>query len=204
MYTAYYNTKLQNDQYPLLSTKFQINKGDFSVAANTVSFSKKSGLNISRVIFIVTGGTASASELTINNLRPHMDVRLIGTTTYGKPVGFFAIPINVYQLYIPEFSTLNSANQGNYYPGMTPGSSDYPGYAASDDVSKDFGDPTEALLAHALSYDNVGTYAVQGEQILSTSDLNTLSAQQQGLNGKLSNHSFNGMVFSNKLKPKGR
>jgi carboxyl-terminal processing protease len=204
MYTAYYNNKLQNDQYPLLSTKYLINKGDFSTAANTVVFSKQKTLSINNVIFIVTGGTASASELTINNLRPHMNVQLLGTTTYGKPVGFFAIPIGTYQLYIPEFSTLNSASQGGYYTGMVPGSADYPGYVAADDVSKDFGDPTEGLLAHALSYVSVGTYAIPQQQVQSVSGLNSLAAQQQSLNGKLNDHKFNGMVYGNKLKRRTR
>lgn len=160
MYSAYFNDKLQNDKYPLLAKKFQINAGDFKVANNQTSFTKAGSLNISRVFFIVTGNTASASELTINNLIPEMNVQLIGTTTYGKPVGFFGIPIGTYQLYTPEFETMNSANQGGYYAGMTPGSATYPGFAANDDVTHDFGDPNEALLAHAINYTTVGTFSV--------------------------------------------
>ncbi len=160
MYTEYFNDKLQNDKYPLLAKKYRITAGDFKPANNQAKFAKAGSLNISRVFFIVTGSTASASELTINNLIPEMNVQLIGTTSYGKPVGFFAIPIGAYQLYTPEFETKNSANQGGYYAGMTPGSATYPGVQASDDVTHDFGDVNEALLARAINYTTKGTYSI--------------------------------------------
>ncbi len=162
MFTYYYNDKLQNDKYPLLAKKYKLAPGDFKPANtnNQPIFSKAGSLNINRVFFIVTGNTASASELTINNLIPEMNVQLIGTPTYGKPVGFFAIPIGAYQLYTPEFETRNSANQGGYYSGMTPGSATYPGVQASDDVTHDFGDVNEALLARAINYATKGTYAL--------------------------------------------
>ncbi|MVN20853.1 S41 family peptidase [Mucilaginibacter arboris] len=173
MYTSYFNDKLQNDNYPLLAEKYQINKGDFKPSNNQVNFTKAGSLNINRVFFIVTGSTASASELTINNLIPELNVQLIGTTTYGKPVGFFAIPIGSYQLYTPEFETKNSASQGGYYAGMTPGSATYPGVQASDDVTHDFGDTNEALLARAISYATKGTYTI-------SSALTTLSTGKSG------------------------
>jgi C-terminal processing protease CtpA/Prc len=45
------------------------------------------GLELPRVYFIVSGSTASASELVINSLRPYIDVNLVGTKTVGKQVG---------------------------------------------------------------------------------------------------------------------
>lgn len=167
MYTEYFSDKLQNDKYPLLAKKYRINAGDFKPANNTATFAKAGSLNIGRVFFIVTGNTASASELTINNLIPELNVQLIGSTTYGKPVGFFAIPISTYQLYVPEFETKNSATQGGYYAGMTPGSATYPGVAATDDVTHDFGDVNEALLAKAIAYVKNGTYTTSSPTILS-------------------------------------
>jgi C-terminal processing protease CtpA/Prc len=205
MYTAYYNTKLQNDQYPLLATQYQINKGDFLPINNTSYFKKTNSLNISRVIFIVTDNTASASELTINNLIPEMNVQLVGTTTYGKPVGFFAIPINIYSLYIPEFYVLNSANNGGYYTGMTPGSTTYPGYFSSDDVDHDFGNPSENLLARALSYISTGTFSVPQQQVESTTSASTLSVTQlSAMNSKFKKLKapFMPMVAKTKLKRK--
>ncbi len=196
MYTYYFTDNLQNDNDPLLSKIFKTNPGDFKPANNVQIFAKKGSLNINNVTFIVTHRTASASELTINNLLPQMNVKLLGTTSYGKPVGFFAIPITSYQLYIPEFETRNSLNQGGYYPGMTPGSATYPGYAANDDISKDFGDPTENLLAHALSYANTGSFSASSPQVLSTSGIKAFSIEQQNeVNSKLDDHSFKGMVL---------
>jgi C-terminal processing protease CtpA/Prc len=54
------------------------------VSINTLS-------ELSTVYFIVTGNSASASELLINGLTPYMNVVLVGETTYGKNVGSFTI-----------------------------------------------------------------------------------------------------------------
>ena len=211
MYNSYFNDILTNNKEVLLAnqvrrdpdTKQLYNYGqfDYSVAGNAVNFAKKGTLNISRVFFIVTGATASASELTINNLRPQLNVQFIGTTSYGKPVGFFDIDINKYELYIPEFETKNSKGQGGYYTGMTPGSADYPGVNDYDDVTKDFGDPTEGLLAHALNYVKTGTYSITTPQIQSLSKAKTFSIDQSNAAAIQLNHNkFNGMVFNKKLK----
>ncbi len=178
MYTEYFTDKMQNDKYPLFAKKFGIdvvkNPGIFKAANNQYKFAKVGTLNINRVFFIVTGSTASASELTINNLIPEMNVQLIGTTSYGKPVGFYGIPIGSYQYYTPEFESKNSAGQGGYYAGMTPGSATYPGVQAADDVTHDFGDVNEALLAKAINYTVKGTYSVAIPQV------KTLNASKNG------------------------
>lgn len=214
MYNTYYNNTLQNGQEVLLKNqtrKDPVSGQDYtyadfsySVADNSVNFTKVGALNISRVFFIITGSTASASELTINNLRPELDVQFIGEQSYGKPVGFFDIDINKYQLYIPEFSTQNSANQGGYYDGFTPGSSSYPGVQDYDDVTKDFGDPTEGLLAHALNYVKNGTYTVQTPVIQSlAAKQETFSVKQQNAIAiKMNREKFTGMIFDKKLKMK--
>jgi C-terminal processing protease CtpA/Prc len=46
---------------------------------------------LSKVYFIVTERSASASELLINGLKPYMDVVLVGETTYGKNVASITI-----------------------------------------------------------------------------------------------------------------
>ncbi len=43
--------------------------------------------NLNRVYFLTSKSTASASELVINNVKPFMDVILVGDNTYGKNVG---------------------------------------------------------------------------------------------------------------------
>jgi C-terminal processing protease CtpA/Prc len=208
MYTAYFNSILTSQQATILKNQTRLDQNnqpytlfdvDYSVAGNRVPFTKQGSLNnLAHVIFLVTSSTASASELTINNLRPYMNVQLIGTTTYGKPVGFFDIDINKYEMYIPEFETKNAAGQGGYYLGMKPGSSDYPGLLTQDDPIKDFGDHQESLLSKALSYvannysySQVTTTALQTEAI-STSSANNVLADP--IAAKLSTKIFNGMV----------
>ena len=44
-------------------------------------------LSLQKVYFIITGATASASELIINGMNPYIDIRLVGTKTVGKQVG---------------------------------------------------------------------------------------------------------------------
>jgi carboxyl-terminal processing protease len=214
MYSSYFNSILTNNKEVLLKNQvrrdatsgklYNYGQFDYSVAGNAVNFTKMGALAINRVFFIVTGATASASELTINNLRPQMNVQLIGTTTYGKPVGFFDIDINKYQMYIPEFETKNSAGQGGYYTGMTPGSTDYPGKQDYDDVTHDFGDPTETLLAHALTFVNTGAYAVTTPQIQSlATKTKTFSIDQSNDAAiQINQHAFSGMIFNKKLKLK--
>lgn len=65
-------------------------------------------LNLSKVYFLTTGRSASASELVINSLRPYIDVVQIGTTTTGK-----------YQASTIVYDSANfgreGANQGHSY-----------------------------------------------------------------------------------------
>jgi carboxyl-terminal processing protease len=212
MYNTYYTDNMVSGTDPLLKKQWRrdpasgqdYNYGqfDYSVAANAVNFSKQRSLNVSRVFFIVTGSTASASELTINNLRPEMDVQLVGTQSYGKPVGFFDIDINKYIMYTPEFSTKNSASQGDYFSGFIPGT-DIPGVNDYDDPTKDFGDPTEGLLAHILHYVQTGTYSVaspagQSVPLNRTRSLSLQASNQMAI--QMDDHAFKGMVFNKKLK----
>ena len=151
MYQYIFNQTLQNNQHQLIRAK--LGYGNiFSSAANTVKFEKAGSLNLPRVFFIVTGNTASASELLINNLRPYMEVKLIGDTTYGKPVGFFPIPIYNYDIYPISFKTVNSAGSADYYTGFAPDK------LVADGVNKNWGDITEPSLAAALEYISTGSF----------------------------------------------
>lgn len=143
-------------------------------AENIEKFAKSGSLNVSRVYFLVTGSTASASELTINNLKPVTDVKLIGSTTYGKPVGFFPVHIDKFDLYIPEFETKNQQNIGGYYSGLTVDKESF------EDPTKNWGDSTETLLAYALWYAKTGTF------LLPPSKTGSLARQSVKLAAKLS------------------
>jgi len=208
MYTEFYNANMQRNDIPLLKSIYSIPDNYFAPTypENFANFAKAGNLNINRVFFIVSGSTASASELVINNLRAVMDVQLIGNTTYGKPVGFFALDINKYQLYVAQFETKNGKGQGGYYAGMTPSSpsqvTEYPGFKDGDDVSKDFGDPTERLLAHALNYVKTGSFNSTTQQTQSLSKSTFTIDQSRDAGFALDKGRFNGMIFNKVLKPK--
>jgi len=181
-YAEYYNSTMTNDKatilknQPMLDANNKIqyqngqivnyyDHGDYSVSGNTMHFKKKGNLNtVQNIVFLVTGNTASSSELVINALKPYMNVKLVGETTYGKPIGFFPLVIeNRYQVWMSMIETKNSRGEGGYFDGMKP---DYDeneiiGYDKDenpiykypdlwDDVRYDFGDPKEAYLAQAL------------------------------------------------------
>jgi C-terminal processing protease CtpA/Prc len=123
---------------------------NYTVAGNTYSFSKQGSLNqVSNIVFIVSGSTASASELVINSLKPHVNVKLVGKTTYGKPIGFFPITLeNRYDVYFSLFETKNSAGQGGYYSGMTP---DYDlSEVPTGTIMYDFGNANDNYTKKAL------------------------------------------------------
>lgn len=164
MFTEYYNSMMQNGQAKILANqplldandKVQFQNGklityadiNYSPASNTEKFSKTGPLrNSANIVFIVSGNTASASELVINSLKPYMNVKIVGTKSYGKPVGFFPVTIqNRYDVYFSLFQTKNSLGQGDYFDGFTPDVVD-----TYDDPLHNFGDPVENYLAKALT-----------------------------------------------------
>ena len=124
-----------------------------SASNATTNFNKAGSLNLDDVYFIVGRGTASASELVINNLKPHMDVKLIGATpTHGKPVGFYPIPVSDWYIFPVSFKTVNKNGEGNYYNGFAVNGQ------VADGLDKDWGDLNEASLASAVRNITTGSY----------------------------------------------
>lgn len=124
----------------------------------TTNFKKLGSLNFSRVYFIVGPSTASASELLINNLKPYMDVKLVGSTTNGKPVGFFPIPVGEWYIFPVSFKTTNKNGEGNYFDGFKVNSS------VADGLDKDWGDVTEKCLANVIKNISTGSFRLGVEQ----------------------------------------
>ena len=188
MYQYIYNDSLQAGNFPLMRHKYGITDNPFSPQNNTVKYAKAGTINLSRVFFIVTGSTASASELLINNLRPYMDVKLVGDTTYGKPVGFFPIDIFNYSIYPISFKTVNSAGSADYYSGFAPDK------LTPDGVDKNWGDIEEPSLATALNYIITGSFG-RRTGATDAQNRNLLMQQKQfaPLSNKLSEKKFNGM-----------
>ena len=131
-------------------------------------FHKTGTLNLNRIVFIVSPASASASELLINNLKPVLDVKLVGEkNTFGKPVGFFPIPVYEYNIYPVSFKTVNSVGSADYYNGFRVDKD------TDDDLSRDFGDINEASLKEALKYLNTGSFTASlPKRVLTTSSIN--------------------------------
>jgi C-terminal peptidase prc len=104
----------------------------------------ENGLGLSRLFVVTTRGSASASELLINALRPYMPVVVIGDRTYGKPVGQYGIPFCDKVVAPVAFTIRNVADQGDYFDGIPADCT------AGDDITHDLGDAAEASLTEAL------------------------------------------------------
>jgi len=116
-------------------------------------------LNLTRVFVLTGGGTCSASESIINSLQGvNVQVIQIGTTTCGKPYGFYPADNCGVTYFSIQFQGINAKNFGNYPDGFTPANTIatqgvlVPGCSVADDFSHALGDNAEALLASALSY----------------------------------------------------
>lgn len=107
-----------------------------------------------KIAFIGTGRTASASELVINAFVPYLgnNMALIGTNTYGKPVGQIAVDQAACddRLRIVALSVQNSARSAAYFDGLA---SVVPNTcSATDDINYPLGDPREQSVARALDF----------------------------------------------------
>jgi carboxyl-terminal processing protease len=154
----------------------------------TINFSKKGSLNPNRIFFIVSDNTASASELLINNLKPYVDVKLVGpSNTYGKPVGYFNIPVGDWYIFPVSFRSTNRDGQGNYFDGLPLDSK------SADGLDKDWGNVQENSLANALNYITTGNFIP-----LSAITPQSTSVNVKSKNQVISNRSFKGAIISSR------
>ncbi|NJC04906.1 C-terminal processing protease CtpA/Prc [Sphingomonas kaistensis] len=107
-----------------------------------------------KIAFIGGPATASASELVMNALIPYYgaNVGLIGANTYGKPVGQIARDRAECddRFRIIAFQTVNRDNNGDYFNGLA--SSFQRTCRATDDLTRQLGDPTETSIKTALDF----------------------------------------------------
>jgi hypothetical protein len=77
---------------------------------------------------------------------------LVGTNTYGKPVGQIALdrPECDDRLRAVALQTKNASQMGDYYDGLA--STMQVTCAAFDDISRPLGDPGEAMIRTALDF----------------------------------------------------
>ncbi len=122
--------------------------------------SEVQALQASKIAFITTGSSASASELVINSMIPYLSadsIAIVGSNTSGKPVGQFGFDFDACDLRIRAvtFQTLNANGNGDYFTGLAsviPNSCQ-----ATDDLFTPLGDAGEASIATSLDFLRGGT-----------------------------------------------
>ena len=108
---------------------------------------------------LTTSSTCSASEAIINGLRGvSVEVIQFGSTTCGKPYGFYPQDNCGTTYFTTQFRSVNAAGFGDYPDGFSPVNSTestvgvtLPGCQAVDDYTP-LGETTEPMLAAALAY----------------------------------------------------
>ncbi|RNC83952.1 MAG: hypothetical protein ED557_09280 [Balneola sp.] len=120
---------------PNLSTRFS--EGDVN-------------LNLDKVYFLVTGASASASELIVTGLEPYMDVYTIGTPTVGKFYGAFVLADDVsnYAIVPVSFKYLNADGFTDFASGLDPDFSTFESLFATVPI----GDLNDPLFSTAIEH----------------------------------------------------
>lgn len=109
--------------------------------------------DFNKIVFLTDENTASASELLINSLNPYLEVILIGSNTHGKPVGMYSFENGDY-VYLPiSFQLVNAFGYGDFFGGIGVDFNIY------DDLSYDYGNPDDPIIAEALAYLGSGIFS---------------------------------------------
>ena len=148
----------------------QINNGTVTESINS--------LNLPRIYFIVTGNSASASELVINCLSAYIDVQLVGTKTVGKQVGSITLyDADNFRKNGPNFNTnhtyamqpivleIKNKDNQNEINGYTPGI-ELPGIELEEDFGNlgVLGERSDPLLDRTIQYIVTGAKGVFDSQ----------------------------------------
>jgi hypothetical protein len=126
-------------------TLFNANR---SAANDSIEFFDRllNSLSLSRLVAITASGTASASELVINGMEPHVETVLVGSNTFGKPVGQVGLEFCGNLLRAVAFETVNADDVGGYFDGLPADC------AADDDLSIPVGAASDPNLVAAETY----------------------------------------------------
>jgi C-terminal processing protease CtpA/Prc len=180
--------------YYLYNDKLTANMNDVGLEASVNFPSSTGGLSLSNVFFITSKNTASASELTLNNLKPYMSVKLVGDSTYGKPVGFITFTINKYDsthtekyladLYAINFATQNANHVGGYYSGIAPDQQAY------DYINVPWGNSSDNNLEYIFNYISNGSFTRSAARTAAVSAMDLRAS----LPTSITSPRFNGMV----------
>ncbi len=106
-------------------------------------------LNMQRVFFLTTKGSASASEAVISALVPYLgtdNIITVGDDTHGKPVGMRGKVYGINYYFLINFFVRNNAGDTSSFNGIPATCT------AEDDLTHLMGDENETMLKTALYY----------------------------------------------------
>ena len=153
-----------NDQYPPDKDPVSGGSSVMPFFSTAVGFSAPQGmvlptLNLSRVFVLTGANTCSASESIINSLQGiNVEVIQIGSTTCGKPYGFYPQDNCGTTYFSVQFQGVNDQGFGDYADGFSPANTQanagvpVTGCSVRDDFGHQLGDVQEERLAAALAY----------------------------------------------------
>ncbi|WP_405604624.1 S41 family peptidase [Polaribacter sp. Asnod1-A03] len=168
-------------------------------SGNVISEETINSLNLSRIYFIVSGSSASASELVINSLSSYIDVQLVGTTTVGKQVGSITLydsenyqrtgtNLNTNHTYAMQPIVLEITNKDdvNYPDGIIPATT-FPGVYLEEEDSNlgTLGEKSDPLLSRTITLITTGSKAIDSGK--------SIEQSKEVYNSKMANPSYNNM-----------
>ncbi len=155
-------------------TEFRASKASNNSVRN---FRRESGaVSPTKIAFVGTSATASASELVMNSFLPYLgnNIALVGSNTSGKPVGQIGLDRAACddRLRVVAFATKNRDGQGDYFNGIAPF---FPRTcAASDNILQPLGSASETSTRAGLDFLATGSCgsAISGSTALARDGLN--------------------------------
>jgi carboxyl-terminal processing protease len=143
------------DKGKIYNTLIYNNKHVRSGYSSTIGL-KSNSVQLDKLVVITTSSTASASELVISGLKPYLNMKLIGSTTHGKPVGMDIqgdTKLNIAVAPI-SFRSVNSQGYTDYFGGIPV---DFP---VNDNATQDWGELSDLCLNAALNYISTGSTGI--------------------------------------------
>ena len=113
-------------------------------------------MSLSRLVVIATSGTASASELVTNSMASHVEVTIVGETTFGKPVGQVGFEFCEKILRPTAFQTVNADGVGDYFEGLPVTA----GCSVEDNLNVAVGADTDPNMVAAMAFLDTGQCSV--------------------------------------------
>lgn len=159
----------------------------------------QSNLNLNRVFVLATGATASASEVFINNLKPYMQVKVIGEKTVGKDEASFLIrdqriPRQVnWEMYPIIYKLFNAQGQGGYSAGINP-DIEMSEFTVLPLVP--FGNTNDALLSRAL--DQISAQKKISGKLSAVNEAGTVQKKMLVLSDSHVSKAVHSMVFTHR------